>query len=218
MSFPAQDFTGPVTRHVLVAVPQPRLLGDIVLAYDVLAAEAQEQGKPIEDHMLHLLTHGLLHLLGYDHIDEAEARLMEKLEKDILAAQGRPNPSRFDGDERPADERQQVTWGFLARSSDAFRRTRGNLRESLEDVLEEAQSGRDDFSDGTPYAEKPARFRDVTLDDVMVPRAEIDGLEIDINPPVLLPRFAECGHSRMPVYETLTNLWAFCMSKICCRF
>ena len=73
-----------------------------MLAYDVLAAEAQEQGKPMEDHMLHLLTHGLLHLLGYDHIDEAEARLMEKLEKDILAAQGRPNPYRFDGDERPA--------------------------------------------------------------------------------------------------------------------
>ena len=100
LSFPAQDFTAPVTRHVLVAVPQPRLLGDIVLAYDVLAAEAQEQGKPMEDHMLHLLTHGLLHLLGYDRIDEAEARLMEKLEKDILAAQGRPDPYRFDGDEK----------------------------------------------------------------------------------------------------------------------
>ena len=62
-------------------------------------------------------------------------------------------------------------------------------------------------------------FRDVTLDDVMVPLAEIDGLEIDIDPPVLLPRFAECGHSRMPVYrETLDQPLGSCTSRTCCRF
>ena len=103
LSFPAQDFTAPVTRNGLTAVPQPRLLGDIVLAHDVLAVEAQAQGKLMEDHMLHLLTHGLLHLLGYDHIDDGAAQLMEQLEKDILAAQGRPDPYLFDGDEKAAD-------------------------------------------------------------------------------------------------------------------
>jgi len=104
LSFPAQDFTAPVTRKGLSAVPLPRLLGDIVLAYDVLADEARAQGKPLEDHMLHLLTHGLLHLLGHDHVDEADAQLMEQLEKDILAAQGRRDPYRFDGDEKAADQ------------------------------------------------------------------------------------------------------------------
>ena len=72
LSFPAQDFTAPVTRNAaLNNMPLPRLLGDIVLAHDVLAAEAQAQGKDKQDHMLHLLTHGLLHLLGHDHVKMA---------------------------------------------------------------------------------------------------------------------------------------------------
>ncbi len=81
-----------------------------------------------------------------------------------------------------------------------------NLRESLEDVLDETAGGaEDDFSNEERHMLKNILgFRDVTLDDVMLPRAEIDALEIDIDPPVLLQRFAECGHSRMPVYrETL---------------
>ena len=100
-------------------------------------------------------------------------------------------------------------WGALKRR--IFGAPEANLRESLEDVLEEAQSGRDDFSDEERHMLKNLLgFRDVTLDDVMVPLAEIDGLEIDIDPPVLLPRFAECGHSRMPVYrETLDQPLGF---------
>lgn len=92
LSFAAQDFIAPVSAAALTAVPMPRLLGDIVLAYDVLMAEAAAQGKNPTDHMYHLLTHGLLHLLGHDHIKEADAQLMEQLEKDILMAQGRPDP------------------------------------------------------------------------------------------------------------------------------
>ena len=100
-------------------------------------------------------------------------------------------------------------WGALKRRM--FGTPEANLRESLEDVLEEAQRGRDDFSDEERHMLKNLLgFRDVTLDDVMVPLAEIDGLEIDIDPPVLLPRFAECGHSRMPVYrETLDQPLGF---------
>ena len=53
----------------------------------------------------------------------------------------------------------------------------------------------------------------------MVPRAEIDGLEIDVDPPVLLPRFAECGHSRMPVYrETLDQLGLFACQRFVVDF
>ena len=102
--------------------------------------------------------------------------------------------------------------GFLsALKRRIFGAPEANLRESLEDVLEEAEGGRDDFSDEERHMLKNLLgFRDVTLDDVMVPRAEIDGLEIDIDPPVLLPRFAECGHSRRPVYrETLDQPLGF---------
>ena len=78
------------------------MLGDIVLAHDVLCEEAKAQGKTLHDHMHHLLTHGLLHLLGHDHMQEADAQLMEELEKNILAAQGRPDPYRSGRDEKAA--------------------------------------------------------------------------------------------------------------------
>ena len=83
----------------------PLLLGDIVLAHDVLCDEARAQGKHVQDHMHHLLTHGLLHLLGYDHMDDADAALMEQLEKDILAAQGRPDPYAPGPYNRDSDEK-----------------------------------------------------------------------------------------------------------------
>lgn len=72
----------------------PRLLGDIVLARETVKREAAEQEKPLRDHTLHLLIHGLLHLLGYDHEDEAEAEEMEKLEVAVLADLGVPDPYR----------------------------------------------------------------------------------------------------------------------------
>lgn len=67
-------------------------LGDIVLARGVVEREAREQGKSIENHIAHLVTHGLLHLVGYDHIDDVDAEEMENLEADILAHMGVPNP------------------------------------------------------------------------------------------------------------------------------
>jgi probable rRNA maturation factor len=70
----------------------PFLLGDIVLSYDTLAREAQEQEKTFQNHLSHLMVHGLVHLLGYDHIGEEEAQQMESLESDILAGAGVPNP------------------------------------------------------------------------------------------------------------------------------
>ena len=62
------------------------LLGDIVLAYGVCVAEAAERGIVVEDHVTHLLVHGTLHLLGYDHLVEDEAEAMEEIERDALAA------------------------------------------------------------------------------------------------------------------------------------
>lgn len=68
------------------------LLGDLVVCAPVVGREAREQGKPLEAHWAHMIVHGCLHLLGYDHIDEAEAEQMEALEKQILADLGYSDP------------------------------------------------------------------------------------------------------------------------------
>ena len=67
-------------------------LGDIALAYGVCAREAAEQDKPLAHHLQHLVAHGVLHLLGYDHLTEAEAEEMEARERRILAGLGVPDP------------------------------------------------------------------------------------------------------------------------------
>jgi|SRR5690554_1250648 len=67
-------------------IPLPvRLLGDLVICVPVMTDEAIQQGKSVIDHWAHLIVHGTLHLLGYDHIDEEEADHMERLEIEILA-------------------------------------------------------------------------------------------------------------------------------------
>lgn len=77
---PEPDFTG--------AVP----LGDIAIAFDTCQREADAAGKPIADHVTHLIVHGLLHLLGYDHIRDEDATLMEGLETRILGNLGIDDP------------------------------------------------------------------------------------------------------------------------------
>jgi probable rRNA maturation factor len=72
----------------------PVLLGDIVLALETVAQEAAEQKKPLDDHLIHLTVHGVLHLLGYDHLTQAKAATMESLERSILAELGVPDPYR----------------------------------------------------------------------------------------------------------------------------
>ena len=67
-------------------------LGDVAVAYGVTAREAIKQHKPLADHLLHLVAHGVLHLVGYDHEDEAEAETMEALERRVLAGLGAPDP------------------------------------------------------------------------------------------------------------------------------
>ena len=68
------------------------LIGDLVICAPVVAREAAEQGKKPADHWAHLTIHGTLHLLGYDHIDEAEAEAMEALETKVLAGLGIADP------------------------------------------------------------------------------------------------------------------------------
>ncbi len=68
------------------------LLGDIALAYGVCAAEAAEKGISVEDHATHLIVHGVLHLLGYDHQGDSEAEAMESMERAALESLGLPDP------------------------------------------------------------------------------------------------------------------------------
>ncbi len=69
-------------------------LGDIAIAYDTCAREAAEQNKPLADHVTHLIVHGTLHLLGFDHENEPDAALMEGLETEILGNLGLADPYR----------------------------------------------------------------------------------------------------------------------------
>jgi len=73
-----------------------RLLGDIVLAYETLAREAVDEDKPLADHYRHLVVHGFLHLIGFDHEVEADAERMEALETRVLARLGVADPYRAD--------------------------------------------------------------------------------------------------------------------------
>lgn len=75
--------------------------GDIVLGQGTVAAEAAAQGKPFADHAAHLIVHGILHLMGYDHASRAEAGRMERLERDVLSGFGIPDPYVLRRTERP---------------------------------------------------------------------------------------------------------------------
>jgi probable rRNA maturation factor len=68
------------------------LLGDLVICAGVVEREAGEQGKPLEAHWAHMVVHGLLHLQGYDHVEDSEAEAMEAEEIAILSDLGFPNP------------------------------------------------------------------------------------------------------------------------------
>ena len=85
LSFPAADLEG-------LPPDEPRLLGDVVVCASVVADEAAEQGKAVTDHWAHMIVHGTLHLLGFDHETDAEAAEMEALETRILASQSVTDP------------------------------------------------------------------------------------------------------------------------------
>lgn len=90
LSFPALDFIAPSEENDFPQMPFS--LGDIVLAFDTLAFEADAAEKDFADHLVHLLVHGLLHLLGYDHQNDADAARMEARESTLLAGVGVGDP------------------------------------------------------------------------------------------------------------------------------
>jgi probable rRNA maturation factor len=91
-----RDFRGKNKPTNVLSFPAPeneeRYLGDVALAYDVTRAEAEAAGKRFADHAMHLVIHGVLHLLDFDHVRPRDARVMEPLETRILAALGIADP------------------------------------------------------------------------------------------------------------------------------
>lgn len=97
LSWPSEERGAPVagTAPYLPkagSIDDPENLGDIAISYDTCAAEAVAGGKPHSDHVTHLIIHGVLHLLGYDHIRDADGDLMESRETRIMASLGLPDP------------------------------------------------------------------------------------------------------------------------------
>lgn len=74
------------------------ILGDIIICAEVVNREAHEQHKPIEAHWAHMVIHGIFHLLGYDHINDDEATIMESHEIKVMQALGFPNPYEAEED------------------------------------------------------------------------------------------------------------------------
>ncbi|MEM6407142.1 MAG: rRNA maturation RNase YbeY [Pseudomonadota bacterium] len=93
LSWPAVDLSNAAPGSAPEkADPSQHELGDIALAFETCRREAEEFQKPFEDHVCHLLVHGLLHLLGYDHENDLDAALMEGEERQILAKMGIADP------------------------------------------------------------------------------------------------------------------------------
>jgi probable rRNA maturation factor len=107
LSFPTFD---PIPKTAPAHLPPgPAPLGDVVLALETIGAEAEATGKPFSDHVSHLVVHGCLHLLGYDHRTAADAALMEGLERAILAGLGIADPYAD-----PPERRMTATAGVRA--------------------------------------------------------------------------------------------------------
>jgi len=88
LSFPLEDFVAGEYADVCGDIA----IGDIIFALETIAREALEQNKPVAAHLAHLAVHGTLHLIGYDHENDADAEIMESLEIKVLAGLGIANP------------------------------------------------------------------------------------------------------------------------------
>ena len=93
LSFPA--FDGPPDA----LLKPPIFLGDMALGFETLSKESEQYQRPLEHHLAHLFLHGLLHLVGFDHQEQAEAAKMEALEIQLLSEIDIPNPYHFASDE-----------------------------------------------------------------------------------------------------------------------
>ena len=210
LSFPA----APVER-----MAQSPVLGDLVLAYETMEREAQDEGKTLGDHLSHLVIHGLLHLLGEDHETAPDAERMEALEIAALARLGiadpyadsepltpnqNPVPSIMSDDSRTTIRSRRAAWriGSAISSSGwacaaAARSGRTSPRRWRRAAASSPTSARRS-APCSPMCSACARRR---VGDVMVPRADIIAVPADTTLDELLALFRTAGHSRLPVFD-----------------
>ncbi len=212
LSFPADD-----------GIREPGLLGDVVLAYETTLEEARQQNIALQDHVSHLVVHGVLHLLGFDHAEDEAAERMESLERTALASLGIADPYAEDADacggvivsntpiaenDVPAEEARQtdeeVSW-FERLLATFGLGEEPDLRELIEDAL--ARSKSDTLSaQERSMLRRILRFGKLTVEDVMVPRADIIAVDDNVTIDELMRVFRQAEHSRLPVYhETLDD-------------
>jgi probable rRNA maturation factor len=103
LSWPSEERGAEVEGGVPAAPVGDPELGDIAIAFDTCSREAEAGGKPLTDHAIHLIVHGTLHLLGYDHVREGDGDLMEAVEIAILGKLGVPDPYNGSGSAGPID-------------------------------------------------------------------------------------------------------------------
>ena len=205
-------------------IAKARLLGDIVLAYETVAREAAEEGKPLADHYRHLVVHGFLHLIGFDHERDADAERMEAIgDAHSSATRRRGSLSRRRSFRRPSDERARRIRAQTKSVSLPRRPTRpppdcssgcgpcsgsapASVRDDIEDALDEAETNSDFTPQERAILKNVLGLHEVRVADVMVPRADIISVSVEATLGELLALFRTAGHSRLPVYgETLDD-------------
>ncbi len=90
LSFPGDDLD--TSEDSFTSLGRPLILGDVVVAFETIRREAEDQGKALPDHLAHMLVHGVLHLCGFDHEQSEDAEIMESMERGILREFGIADP------------------------------------------------------------------------------------------------------------------------------
>ena len=193
---PTNVLSFPLGEPVPVGDPAlPWLIGDIVMSFDTVVAEAERDGKPLDHHVAHLAIHATLHLIGHDHEDEAEAEAMEAAEVKLLAGLGIPDPY------------QRVRRGrsLMANLRSLFRGPASPAR-SLP-PLDRGSGRASEQSHERKLIENILEIRDQPISELMVPRADIVAVETDTERDALLRLLVDRSHSRLPVYrDTLDDV------------
>ena len=214
LSWPAFDGAVPAPGG------EPLFLGDLALGYETCAREAGAAGIALADHAAHLVVHGVLHLLGHDHADDAEAEAMEALETNVLAsmgmrepifaARGAPrarHPDRSDGRDYPTGMRRRAAGPSDDDDPDSPadvlllpplppRRRRGRGADATPDAAERraARGARE-------LLVNLRNLRRMRVDDVSVPRADIVAVPEHASLDEVVEVFKASTLSRLPVYS-----------------
>ena len=207
-------------------------LGDVVVAFETCQRESAEEAKPLANHLSHLVVHGTLHLLSYDHEVAEEAEIMEALERRVLAGLGIPDPyadsvavtrkmTGLPQNGAPSLPPTERSTGSNGNGAPWWRRLFGNrngensVREAIEVLIEEPGPEVAAINaDESLLIANILKLHNVTAEDVMVPRADIIAMDENAELHAVADLMSEAAHSRLPVYhEQLDEVVGFVHMK-----